>query len=40
MDNIKIGEKLEIHSYKHNKNIHRTWDEAVILDIKDDYIGP
>ena len=38
MDNIKIGEKLEIHSYKHNKNIHRTWDEAVILDIKDDYI--
>lgn len=38
MDNIKIGQKLEIHSYKHNKNIHRTWDEAVILDIKDDYI--
>ncbi len=38
VDNIKIGDKLEIHSYKHNGKIHRTWDEAVVLDIKDDYI--
>ena len=35
---IKIGEKLEIHCYKHNGKIHRTWDEAVVLDITDEYI--
>ena len=38
MDNIKIGDKLEIHCYKHNGKLHRQWDEAVVLDIKDDYI--
>ena len=38
MDDVRIGQKLEIHSYKHNKKIHRTWDEAIVLDIKDDYI--
>jgi len=38
MENLKIGDKLEIHSYKHNKKIHRTWDEAVVLDSKEDYI--
>ncbi len=38
MENLKIGDKLEIHSYKHNNKIHRTWDEAVVLDIKEDYI--
>ena len=38
MDNIKVGDKLEIHCYKHNGKLHRQWDEAVVLDIKDDYI--
>ena len=38
IENIKIGQKLEIHSYKHNGKLHRIWDEAVILDIKEDYI--
>ena len=38
MDSIKIGDKLQIHCYKHNGKIHRSWDEAVVLDIKDDYI--
>ena len=36
--NIKIGDKLEIHCYKHDASLHRQWDEAVILDIKEDYI--
>ena len=36
--NIKIGDKLEIHCYKHNGKIHRTWDEAVVLDITDEYL--
>ena len=36
--NIKIGDKLEIHCYKHNGRLHRQWDEAVVLDIFDDYM--
>ena len=36
--NIKIGEQLQIHCYKHDGKIHRSWDEAVVLDIKKDYI--
>ncbi|MGM9881319.1 MAG: DUF402 domain-containing protein [Bacilli bacterium] len=38
MDNIKVGDKLEIHCYKHNGKFYRQSDEAVVLDIKDDYI--
>ena len=38
MDDIKIGEKLEIHCYKHNGHLHRQWDEAVLLEINDDYL--
>ncbi len=38
MDNIKVGDRLEIHCYKHNGKLHRQWDEAIVLDIKDDYI--
>lgn len=33
-----IGDKLEIQCYKHNKKVHRAWSEAVILDVKKDYI--
>ena len=36
--NLEIGKKYTIHSYKHDGSIHRAWDEAVVLDIKDDYI--
>ena len=38
VDGIKIGDKLEIHCYKHNGKLHRQWGEAVVLDIYDDYI--
>ena len=38
VEGIKIGDKLEIHCYKHNGKLHRQWDEAVVLDIYDDYI--
>ena len=37
-DNIKVGEKLQIHCYKHDGSLHRKWDEAIVLDIFDDYI--
>ncbi len=38
MQNIHVGEKYKIQCYKHNRKVHRSWDEAVILDIKEDYI--
>lgn len=33
-----IGDKFQIQCYKHNGKIHRAWDEAVLLDIKKDYM--
>lgn len=38
MENLKIGKQYKIHSYKHNGKIHREWDEAVLLEIHDDYL--
>ena len=38
MDELKIGKRYQIHSYKHDGKIHRTWDEAVLLEIHDDYL--
>ena len=38
MKNLCIGDKLEIQCYKHNKKPHRAWSEAVVLDVKKDYM--
>lgn len=38
MYDYHIGDKFIIHSYKHDGNIHRSWDEAVLLEITDDYL--
>ena len=38
MEKLEIGKRYEIHSYKHNGCIHRAWDEAVLLEIHDDYL--
>ena len=38
MEKLKIGHCYDIHSYKHNEKIHKVWDEAILLDIKDDYL--
>ncbi len=38
MQKIKIGDKLQIQCYKHDGHVHRCWDEAIVLDIKKDYI--
>lgn len=38
MKNICIGDKYQIMCYKHNGNVHRLWDEAIVLDVKKDYI--
>lgn len=38
MNRLKIGDNLQMQCYKHDGKIHRSWDEAVVLDIKKDYI--
>ena len=38
MTNVKVGDRLAIHCYKHNGQLHRTWDEATILEINDDVL--
>ncbi|MDD2505360.1 MAG: DUF402 domain-containing protein [Bacilli bacterium] len=38
MEKLKVGSMYEIHCYKHNGKIHRTWDETIILDIKEDLL--
>lgn len=38
MKNICIGDKYQIMCYKHNKKVHRLWQEAIVLDVKKDYI--
>ena len=38
MKKICIGDKFQIQCYKHDGNVHRCWEEAVVLDITKDYI--
>ena len=38
MSELRVGQKFVIHCYKHDSKIHRTWDEAVLLEINDDYL--
>ncbi len=39
MKRLKKGDKLQIQCYKHDgKKPHKSWDEAVLLDIKKDYL--
>ena len=38
IEELEIGRKYEIHGYKHDGKIHRSWDEAVLLEIHDDYL--
>ena len=38
MDDLKIGNKYAIHSYKHDGTLYRAWEEAILLDIYDDYL--
>ncbi len=36
--NIKVGDKLQIHCYKHNGKLHQVCNEAIVLDIDEDKI--
>lgn len=38
MKPICIGDQFQIHCYKHDGKIHCAWEEAIVLDIKKDYI--
>lgn len=38
MNKIKIGDKLQMHCYKHNGTLYRTCDEATVIDIGDTYL--
>lgn len=38
MKNIKIGDKLQIHCYKHNGSLHQLCDEAIVLQCDDEKI--
>ena len=38
MKNVEVGDVLSIHCYKHDGKLHRTWDEATILEVTDDMI--
>ena len=35
---LRVGDVIKIHCYKHNGMIYKTWDKAIVLDIKEDYI--
>ena len=37
-EKLVIGRKYEIHGYKHNGKVYRSWDEAILLEIHDDYL--
>ncbi len=36
MDNIKVGDCLTIHCYKHNGILHRVCEEAIVLEVTED----
>ena len=38
MEKFKKGDRFQIQCYKHDGKVHRSWDEAVLLDIKEDYM--
>ncbi len=38
MDKLIIGAHYDIHCYKHDSSIHRYWDEAILLEIHEDYL--
>ena len=38
MEKMKIGGEYVIHCYKHDGNIHKIWEEAVLLDIQKNFL--
>ena len=38
MNKVSVGDRLMIHCYKHDGNIHRTCDEATVLEVTDEML--
>jgi protein associated with RNAse G/E len=38
MNELKKGDHLQIQCYKHDGKIHRSWDEAIVLEVNKDYV--
>lgn len=38
MATYEIGDKFDIHCYKHNGRLHKVWDEAIYIGEENDYI--
>ena len=38
MEKYKLGDRLNIHSYKHDSTFHRSWDEATFLAENNEYM--
>lgn len=38
MKKIKVGGKYVIHCYKHDGKIHKIWEEAILLEIGEEYL--
>ncbi len=38
MTELKKGDKLKIHCYKHNGKIHRAWDEATVIEVNENML--
>jgi protein associated with RNAse G/E len=38
MSSVKVGDRLTIHCYKHNGQLDRISDEAIVLDVTDDLL--
>ena len=37
-EQMKVGDKYNIHCYKHNGEAYQASDDTIILDIQDDFI--
>ena len=38
MSKLKIGDKLQVHCYKHNGTLYRVCDEATVVDVQPDFL--
>ena len=38
LDESYVGKWMHVQSYKHDSSLHRTWDNAMIVECNDDYI--
>ncbi|WP_423363000.1 DUF402 domain-containing protein [Mycoplasma sp. P36-A1] len=38
LNKLSVGQRIEIHSYKHDEKIHRVWKYGTVVDINKDYL--